>query len=261
MKRKIFALLLVLTFIVPCTFFMSGCGNKGKTWSGQLSYIDYDSVTNYWVEYSFSGTGSQGHGLDSVTKATDGNGVTYYYINYYLGGSSREILAKVNPNKAYEIYHWTGSEWEIGENERGSGSNWDEVKAITYTDNVADALGYLNWSGEVNSYWRHENGTEVKKLDNTSWTTAGLPYPNYTEEPLLVEPEEIANCLHFHDDEHDIDYYFAPDTHFLLQVTRGDGWNVYQATAKVYKRHFNMSEVLEFHDRTTAGLGFTLPTV
>ena len=96
MKRKIFALILVLAFILPCAFFVSGCGKKGKIWQGQLSYVDYDSVTNYWVEYNFSGTGSQGHGLDSVAKATDSSGVTYYYVNYYLGGSAREILAKVN---------------------------------------------------------------------------------------------------------------------------------------------------------------------
>ena len=259
MKRKIFALILVLAFILPCAFFVSGCGKKGSVWQGQITTKDPDSVTNYWIEYSQN---YSRHPLRTMAKATK-DGVTYYYMEYGNNGNWNETVVKLDANGHYKAYTWDNnnstwvSRYAEDHPECAEGNDWFNYKAQFYSDYFADALGGLAYTGEVNYLIRYENGTAVKNMGTATWTTIGYDC-GYDHPTHVVDVEEIENCLHFYDEQEDEHYYFAPETHFLLCFTDS---SVSGRTTKVYKRHFDMNNVLAVHDRTTTGLPFTLPEV
>lgn len=261
--KKVFVIILSILFIVPSLFIFTACGKKdsGPLYPIRVSNVEADSVTNYWIEYT---QGYSRNYLSTVAKATKDN-TTYYYLEYSNNGNWNYKFVKLDADGHYKVWNYDfGNDVWIAiqdENhpESGEGNDWFMWKTQFYSDYFSMALVQLQYKGEVDSYIRYENGTQVSDCGTSDWLTKGYPYPNYLSEPLLVEPEIIEDCLYFYDEQEDRHYYFAPDTHFLLeysQVSLG-----YWCTTKVYKRSFDMNTVLAVHDMSSNGLPFTLPSV
>ncbi len=263
MTKKIFISILIFIFIIPCLFIFTSCGNKNNEplYPIRVTNVEADSVTNYWIEYN---QGYTTHPLRTVAKATKDN-ITYYYLEYGNNGNWNYKFIKLDSNGHYKVWNWDyyGNTWvainDETHPERGEGDDWFMWKTQFYSDYFSMALVQLQYNGEVDSYTRYENGTQVTDCGLSDWTTKGEPYPNYLNEELSVQPEVIHDCLHFYDEQEDRHYYFAPETHFLLeysQVSLG-----YWCTTKVYKRSFDMNIVLSVHNMNNNGLPFELPIV
>ena len=251
-------LTIVACFMLACTSFaFVGCGKNGDTWKGQISNVEADSVTNYWIEYSQT---YSHHPLYSIAKATK-DGTTYYYAEYGNNGNNNQLFVILDANGHYKAYNWSyhDSTWVVRNMNDGTeldseGDDWFEFKTQYYSDYFSTALVGLQYTGEVNSRIRHEKGEDVTNMGETTWTTIG-----YTNGTHNVAGEAIENCLHFYDEQNDKNYYFAPETHFLLHLDSGIASG---CTTKVYKRSFDMSYVFEVHDVTIAGLPISeLPVV
>ena len=248
MKKKIFAFVLAFMFILPCALLLTACGKKGGTWHGPVSYVDPDVATNYWVEYE--GSADTSHSLWTLAKITK-DGTSYYFARYFGNDNIREAIFKVEANGSYQAYYWNDSTWLLTH----SGSSWYDYKSGAAHDqsyHFGTVMNILAKTGDVNSFIRHENGTDVKNMGITPWQTAG-----YTNGTHHVEAEYIEDCLHFYDEQKDEHYYFAPETHFLLSWN--NSWS--GASTKVYKRVFDLNYVLQVHDISPATLPFDLPAV
>lgn len=263
MVKKILASVFAFVFIIPCMFMFTACGknNNEPLYPIRVSNIEADSVTNYWIEYT---QGYNKNYLSTVAKITS-NGTTYYYLEYSNNGNWNYKFVKLDANGHYKVwnYDFMNDMWvaisDANHPESGEGDDWFMWKTQFYSDYFSIALVKLQYTGEVDSYIRYENGTQVEDCGTSDWLTKGYPYPNYLDAELSVEPEIIENCLYFYDSQEDRHYYFAPDTHFLLEysaVSLG-----YWCTTKVYKRSFSMATVLAVHDMTSVGLPFDMPSV
>ena len=256
MKRRIFSFLIAIIFVLPFALMFAGCKSAEPVYPARIENVEADSVTNYWIEYSQSSTH---HQLQTMAKATK-DGVTYYYLIYYNNGNRNEKFVKLDANGHYKVFNWDyhNSTWAAINDENhpecGEGYDWFMFKTQFYSDYFSMALVNLQYTGEVNSLIRHENGTEITDMGTATYTTTG-----YTYGAIPVAAEQIENCRHFYDEQNDRHYYFAPETHFLLHL---DGSSFeYTCQTAVYKRSFDMNYVLSVHDVTTAGLGFTVPEV
>ena len=252
MKRKLLVFMFAFLFALSSALVLVGCNNDDYVRYSQIDNVEADSVTNYWIEYT---QGYTTHRLRTIAKATK-NGVTYYYLDFTNNGNNDEMFVQVDANGSYHAYQWVTNRWESRESfgeGYGEGSSWFDFKTSFLSDYLSMAMVKLQYTGEVNSLIRHEEGTDVEDLGLTNWTTAGYSC-GYEHAEHTVSPEVIENCHHFYDSEEDKHYYFAPETNFLLYL---DGASYeYSCTTKVYKRSFNMADVLAKHDLTTAGLGF-----